>query len=62
VEMRVVTFKIERDMLELLDTLSIALKMNRSELIRYIIQYYIDHEYTPKQKVPKAKVEKGVRF
>jgi metal-responsive CopG/Arc/MetJ family transcriptional regulator len=62
VEMRVVTFKIERDMLELLDTLSIALKMNRSELIRYMIQYYIDHEYTPKQKVPTAKVEKGVKF
>jgi len=27
-----------------------------------MIHYYIDHEYTPKQTVPKAKVEKGVRF
>ncbi len=44
--MRVVTFKIEKDMLELVDTLSIQLKMNRSEMIRYMIQYYIDHEYT----------------
>ena len=61
-EMRVVTFKIEKDMLELVDTLSIQLKMNRSEMIRYMIQYYIDHEYTSKQTVPKAKVEKGVRF
>jgi len=62
VEMRVVTFKIERDLLELVDTLSIQMRMNRSELIRHMIQYYIDHEYTPKQKAPKAKVEKGVRF
>jgi len=61
-EMRVVTFKIERDLLELVDTLSIQMRMNRSELIRYMIKHYIDHEYMPKQRVPEAKVEKGVRF
>jgi len=60
--MRVVTFKIPRDQLELVDTISIKLKMNRSEFIRYIIDYYIQHEYRPKETVPKAKVEKGVRF
>ena len=60
--MVVVTVKMEKDMLELVDTMRIALNMNRSEFIRHVVQYYIDREYIPKQKVPKAKVEKGVRL
>jgi Ribbon-helix-helix protein, copG family. len=62
VGMVVVTVKLERDMLELVDTMRVALNMNRSEFIRHVIQYYIDREYTPKQTMPKAKVEKGVRL
>jgi metal-responsive CopG/Arc/MetJ family transcriptional regulator len=60
--MVVVTVKLERDMLDLVDTIRVALNMNRSEFIRHVIQYYIDREYIPKQKVPEAKVEKGVRL
>ena len=62
VEMRVVTFKIERDMLEIMDSICIKLKISRSEFIRDAIDYYITHEYRDKTTVPKAKVEKGVRF
>jgi len=60
--MRVVTFKIPQDMLEIVDSICIGSKMNRSEFIRYVIEYYITHEYRSKETVPKAKVEKGVRF
>jgi len=56
--MRVVTFKIEQDLLELVDLMRIRLNMNRSEFIRYAIKYYLDHEYKPNEKIPKAKVEK----
>jgi len=56
--MRVVTFKIEEDLLGLVDLMRVKLNMNRSEFIRYVIQYYLDHEYKPNEKIPKAKVEK----
>jgi metal-responsive CopG/Arc/MetJ family transcriptional regulator len=56
--MRVVTFKIEQDLLELMDLMRVKLNMNRSEFIRYTIKYYLDHEYKPNEKIPKAKVEK----
>jgi len=56
--MRVVTFKVEQDLLELVDLMRIKLNMNRSEFMRYVIQYYLDREYKPNEKVPKAKVEK----
>ena len=55
---RVVTVKIETDLLELIDMVRIKLDMNRSEFIRYAVKYYIDHEYRSNEKVPKAKVEK----
>ena len=60
--MSVVTFKIERDLLELVESMRINTNMNRSEFIRNALQYYIEHEYKPKSKMPKAKVEKGVRL
>jgi len=56
--MRVVTFKVEQDLLELVDLMRIKLNMNRSEFMRYVIQYYLDREYKPNETVPKAKVEK----
>jgi len=60
--MSVVTFKIERDLLELVESMRINTNMNRSEFIRHALQYYIEHEYKPNNNVTKAKVEKGVRF
>jgi metal-responsive CopG/Arc/MetJ family transcriptional regulator len=60
--MVVITFKIDRDMLELVEATRISLNMNRSEFIRHAIEYYIEHEYKPKQQIPKARVEKIVRF
>jgi len=56
--MRVVTFKLEQDLLELIELMRVRLNMNRSEFIRYMIQYYLEREYYPKEKVPEAKVEK----
>ena len=60
--MRVITFKIERDMLEVMDSICIKLKKSRSEFIRDAIDYYITREYRSKETVPKAKVEKGMRL
>jgi len=60
--MIVVTFKMERDMLELVDGMRIELNMNRSEFLRHVIQYYIEHEYKPKNTVPKARVERIMRL
>ena len=62
VTMRVVTFKIEQDDLERMEVARMAMGMERSEFIRKAIQYYIDHEYKPKESVSKARVEKGVRL
>ena len=54
--MRVVTFKIEEDLLEQLDKYALAKGLNRSEAIRMMIR-----EATSKMKDPpyQAKVEKG---
>ena len=60
--MRVVTFKIEQTDLEIMETARMAMGMERSEFIRKAIQYYIEHEYKPKDTVGKARVEKGVRL
>ena len=60
--MSVVTFKIERDLLELVESMRINTNMNRSEFIRHALQYYIEHEYKPKNTMAKATVEKGVRL
>jgi len=62
VGMRVVTFKIEQDDLERMEVVRMAMGMERSEFIRKAIQYYIEHEYKPKESVGKARVEKGVRL
>jgi len=62
VGMIVITFKMDRDMLELVEAMRLDLNMNRSEFIRHVIQYYIEHEYKPKQQTPKARVERIVRF
>jgi len=60
--MRVITFKIEQDDLERMETARMAMGMERSEFIRMAIKYYLEHEYKPKENVTKARVEKGVRL
>jgi metal-responsive CopG/Arc/MetJ family transcriptional regulator len=55
--MRVVTFKIEEDLLELLDAYAINHKLNRSEAIRKAIEEMLK-PYYEKQTYPPAKIEK----
>jgi len=55
--MRVVTFKIEQDTLELLDKYAIKYKLNRSEAIRKAIETLVKGELE-KETLPTAKVEK----
>jgi len=55
--MRVVTFKIEEDLLEQLDRYAIRNNMYRSEAIREVIRDFIRRELE-KETVPVAKVEK----
>lgn len=55
--MRVVTFKVEEDLLELLDRYAIRYNMYRSEAIREAIKNFIKRELE-KETVPVAKVEK----
>jgi len=55
--MRVVTFKIEEDLLELLDRYAIIYNLNRSEAIRKAIEWFVKKELE-KDTVPVAKVEK----
>lgn len=52
----VVTFKIERDTLDILDAVAGSLRMNRSEFIRKAIENEL-RKYTDTQ-VPKARVER----
>jgi metal-responsive CopG/Arc/MetJ family transcriptional regulator len=59
--MRVVTFKIEEDLLELLDSFAIKNKMNRSEAIRTAIIYLLK-EAKEKEERMQVKVEKGSRL
>jgi metal-responsive CopG/Arc/MetJ family transcriptional regulator len=59
--MRVVTFKMEEDLLELLDRYAIKYGLNRSEAIRKAIEALV-REDLEKEKVPQAKVEKGLRL
>ena len=54
---RVVTFKIEQDLLELLDKYAIKYKLNRSEAIRKAIETLVKGELA-KETVPQARVEK----
>jgi len=55
--MRVVTFKLEEDLLELLDRYAIRYGLNRSEAIRKAIETLVKSELE-KETVPLAKVEK----
>ncbi|AWR96640.1 ribbon-helix-helix protein, CopG family [Acidianus sulfidivorans JP7] len=55
--MRVVTFKAEEDLLELLDRYAIRYGLNRSEAIRKAIETLVKDEVS-KDTVPVAKVEK----
>ncbi|BBG25247.1 ribbon-helix-helix protein, CopG family [Sulfuracidifex tepidarius] len=55
--MRVVTFKVEEDLLELLDRYAIRYGLNRSEAIRKAIEKVVNEEIS-KDTVPLAKVEK----
>lgn len=55
--MRVVTFKLEEDLLELLDRYAIRYGLNRSEAIRKAIEKLVKDEID-KERVPMAKVEK----
>ena len=54
---RIVTFKIEEDLLELLDRYAIRYKLNRSEAIRKAIETLVKGELE-KEIAPVAKVEK----
>jgi metal-responsive CopG/Arc/MetJ family transcriptional regulator len=56
-KMRVVTFKVEEDLLELLDRYAIRYGLNRSEAIRKAIEKVVNEEIS-KDTVPLAKVEK----
>jgi metal-responsive CopG/Arc/MetJ family transcriptional regulator len=56
-QMRVVTFKLEEDLLELLDRYAIRYGLNRSEAIRKAIEKLVKDEID-KERVPMAKVEK----
>ena len=55
--MRVITFKIEDDLLELLDRYAIKYKLNRSEAIRRAIDRMVKEEFS-KEVVPPMKIEK----
>jgi len=55
--MRVVTFKVEEDLVELLDRYAIRYGLNRSEAIRKIIEKVVNEEIS-KDTVPPARVEK----
>ena len=55
--MRVITFKIEEDMLELLDRYTIRYNLNRSEAIRKAIETLVKGDLE-KETVVTAKVEK----
>ena len=60
-KLRTVTFKIEEDVLELLDRYAIRYKLNRSEAIRKAVETLVKEELE-KETVTTAKVEKGVRL
>ena len=55
--MRVVTFKIEEDLLELLDRYAIKYNLNRSEAIRRAIEQMIKEEFE-NEIIPPMKIER----
>jgi len=58
--MKIVTIKMEEDLLEQLDAFAIKNKMNRSEAVRLAIQKMLKEEQK-QTTIPKAKVEKGFK-
>ncbi len=59
--MRVITIKIEEDLLELLDAYAIRHRQYRSEAIREAIKLMLEKELK-ESKVKQAKVEKGYKL
>ena len=59
--MRIVTIKIEEDLLELLDAYAIRHNLYRSEAVREAIKLLLEKE-KQENKVTQAKVEKGYRI
>ncbi len=59
--MNVVTFKLEEDLLELLDRYAIKHGLKRSEAIRKAIELLVRQELE-KESIPSAKIEKGDRL
>ncbi len=59
--MRIITIKIEEDLLELLDAYAIRHRQYRSEAIREAIKLLLEKELK-ESKVKQAKVEKGYRI
>ncbi|MGC9105828.1 MAG: DUF6290 family protein [Thermoprotei archaeon] len=55
--MRVVTFKVEEELLELLDRYAIKHNLNRSEAIRKAIENLVKDELE-KETIPVARIEK----
>ncbi len=59
--MRIITIKIEEDLLELLDAYAIRHRQYRSEAIREAIKLLLEKELK-ESKVKQAKVEKGYKL
>ncbi len=55
--MRVITFKIEEELLELLDRYAIKHRLNRSEAIRRAIDQMVKDEFN-NEIIPPMKIEK----
>ncbi len=59
--MKMITVKMEEDLLEQLDAFAIRNKLNRSEAIRLAVRKLLKEEQE-KTTVPRAKVEKGFKL
>ena len=59
--MRIVTIKIEEDLLELLDAYAISHRMYRSEAVREAIKLLLEKE-KKESRITQAKVEKGYKL
>jgi len=55
--LRVITFKVNEDLLELLDKYAIKYNLNRSEAIRRAIEQMIKEEFK-NENIPPMKIEK----
>ena len=59
--MRVITIKIEEDLLELLDAYAIRHNLYRSEAVREAIKLLLEKE-KKESRITQAKVEKGYKL